>query len=122
VARVARLSSSSTSPLAAWSRFDLYRQNAFAYFETLKDYRANHGRPLALSSDKHSIFRVSKPQAQGRQGMTQFSRALSELSIEILCANSSQAKGRMERARRTLQDRLLKELRLEKIVHRRVFP
>jgi hypothetical protein len=45
-------------------------------------------------------------------GMTQFGRALAELNIEILCANSSQAKGRVERANRTLQDRLVKELRL----------
>ena len=44
--------------------------------------------------------------------MTQFGRALAELNIEILCANSSQAKGRVERVNRTLQDRLVKELRL----------
>ena len=44
--------------------------------------------------------------------MTQFGRALNTLNIEILCANSSQAKGRVERANRTLQDRLVKELRL----------
>lgn len=44
--------------------------------------------------------------------MTQFGRALNELNIEILCANRSQAKGRVERANRTLQDRLVKELRL----------
>jgi hypothetical protein len=47
--------------------------------------------------------------------MTQFGRALAELNIEILCANSSQAKGRVERANRTLQDRLVKELRLADI-------
>ncbi len=47
--------------------------------------------------------------------MTQFGRALSELHIEILCANSSQAKGRVERMNRTLQDRLVKELRLARI-------
>ena len=46
------------------------------------------------------------------KGMTQFGRALAELNIEILCANSSQAKGRVERANRTLQDRLVKELRM----------
>ena len=40
-----------------------------------------------------------------REGMTQFGRALSELNVEILCANSSQAKGRVDRADRTLQDR-----------------
>jgi len=44
--------------------------------------------------------------------MTQFGRALNQLNVEILCANSSQAKGRVERANRTLQDRLVKELRL----------
>jgi transposase len=90
-------------------------ESAFAYFETLKGYLASYGRPLAFYSDKHSIFRVSKPDAEGGQGMTQFGRALSELGIEILCANSSQAKGRVERVNRTLQDRLVKELRLESI-------
>src|SRR5215212_1574304 len=90
-------------------------ESAFAYFETLKSYLTSHGRPLAFYSDKHSIFRVSKAQAQGGQGITQFGRALSELGIEILCANSSQAKGRVERVNRTLQDRLVKELRLAKI-------
>jgi transposase len=90
-------------------------ESAFAYFETLESYLISHGRPLAFYSDKHSIFRVSKAQAQGGQGMTQFGRALSELGIEILCANSSQAKGRVERVNRTLQDRLVKELRIEGI-------
>ena len=51
----------------------------------------------------------------GGQDMIQFGRALAELNIEILCANSSQAKGRVERANRTLQDRLVKELRLAEI-------
>lgn len=48
-------------------------------------------------------------------GMTQFGRALAKLNIEIICANSSQAKGRVERANRTLQDRLVKELRIADI-------
>jgi len=47
--------------------------------------------------------------------MTQFGRALAELNIEIICANSSQAKGRVERVNRTLQDRLVKELRLDDV-------
>ena len=67
---------------------------------------------MAFYSDKHTVFRVSKPDAKGGQGMTQFGRALAELNIEIICANSSQAKGRVERVNRTLQDRLVKELRL----------
>ncbi|MGO8205078.1 ISNCY family transposase, partial [Rhizobium ruizarguesonis] len=57
----------------------------------------------------------AKKEAKGGQGMTQFGRALCELNIEILCANSSQAKGRVERMNRTLQDRLVKELRLADI-------
>ena len=90
-------------------------ESTFAYFEALDGYLAQHGRPVAFYSDKHSIFRVAKAEAKTGHGMTQFGRALAELNIEILCANSSQAKGRVERANRTLQDRLVKELRLEGI-------
>jgi transposase len=87
-------------------------ESTFAYFETLKSYLQHHGKPVAFYSDKHSIFRVSNENAASGNGMTQFGRALSELNIEILCANTSQAKGRVERAHHTLQDRLVKELRL----------
>lgn len=87
-------------------------ESAFSYFEALALYLKHHGAPVAFYSDKHSVFRVAKKDAKGGQGMTQFGRALSELNIEILCANSSQAKGRVERMNRTLQDRLVKELRL----------
>ena len=83
-----------------------------SYFAALQGYLQAHGCPVAFYSDKHTVFRVNRPDAQGGQGMTQFGRALAELNIEILCANSSQAKGRVERANRTLQDRLVKELRL----------
>src|SRR6266436_2672742 len=67
-------------------------------------YLRRHGKPVAFHSDKHSIFRVSNENAVSGNGMTQFGRALSELNIEILCANTSQAKGRVERAHHTLQD------------------
>jgi transposase len=87
-------------------------ESTFAYFEALKSYLQLHGKPVAFYSDKHSIFRVSREDAASGDGMTQFGRALSELNIEILCANTSQAKGRVERAHHTLQDRLVKELRL----------
>jgi hypothetical protein len=87
-------------------------ESAFSYFEALELYLKDHGAPIAFYSDKHSVFRVAKKDAKGGQGMTQFGRALCELNIEILCANSSQAKGRVERMNRTLQDRLIKELRL----------
>lgn len=87
-------------------------ESAFTYFEALALYLKHHGAPVAFYSDKHSVFRVAKKDPKGGQGMTQFGRALCELNIEILCANSSQAKGRVERMNRTLQDRLVKELRL----------
>ena len=90
-------------------------ESAFSYFEALELYLMRHGAPIAFYSDKHSVFRVAKKDAKGGQGMTQFGRALCELNIEILCANSSQAKGRVERMNRTLQDRLVKELRLAEI-------
>lgn len=90
-------------------------ESTFAYFEALKAYLGRHGKPVAFYSDKHSIFRVSNENAVSGNGMTQFGRALSELNIEILCANTSQAKGRVERAHHTLQDRLVKELRLASI-------
>lgn len=87
-------------------------ESTFTYFEALELYLKDHGAPIAFYSDKHTVFRVPKKDAKGGQGMTQFGRALCELNIEILCANSSQAKGRVERMNRTLQDRLVKELRL----------
>ncbi len=86
-------------------------ESTFSYFTALESYLLKHGRPVAFYSDKHTVFRVAKPN-QHMTGMTQFGRALAELNVEILCANSSQAKGRVERANRTLQDRLVKELRL----------
>ena len=86
-------------------------ESTSSYFEALQGYLETHGSPVAFYSDKHSVFRMNRD-ATGGQGMTQFGRALAELNIEILCANSSQSKGRVERANRTLQDRLVKELRL----------
>ena len=61
------------------------------------------------------MFRATRSDSQNGNGITQFGRALSELKMEILCANTSEAKGRVERANRTLQDRLVKELRLADI-------
>ena len=87
-------------------------ESTFSYFGALERYLEAHGRPVAFYSDKHTVFRVAQQGAKSGHGMTQFGRALNELNIEILCANSSQAKGRVERANRTLQDRLVKELRL----------
>lgn len=88
-------------------------ESFFGYAEATRHYVERHGRPLALYSDKHGIFRVNQGQGLGEGvGITQFGRACQELDIQILCANTPQAKGRVERANQTLQDRLVKELRL----------
>ncbi|MGA3063244.1 MAG: ISNCY family transposase [Methylocystis sp.] len=87
-------------------------ESTFDYFSATRAYIERHGKPVAFYSDKHATFRVNKTDAVGGNGMTQFGRALHELNIDIICANTSQAKGRVERANLTLQDRLVKELRL----------
>src|SRR5439155_16569730 len=87
----------------------------FDYFEATRAYLERYGKPIAFYSDKHGVFRVNKKDAVGGDGMTQFGRALHALNIDIICANSSQAKGRVERANGTLQDRLVKEMRLRGI-------
>ncbi|MGC2204053.1 MAG: ISNCY family transposase [Stellaceae bacterium] len=87
-------------------------ESTFAYFHAARTYLEAWGKPIAFYSDKHGVFRVNHPGAVGGDGMTQFGRALHALNIDIICANSSPAKGRVERANKTLQDRLVKELRL----------
>jgi hypothetical protein len=87
-------------------------ESAFDYFRATRAYLEQHGKPVAFYSDKHGIFRVNNKDAVGGDGITQFGRALVALNIDIICANSPQAKGRVERAFGTLQDRLVKELRL----------
>jgi transposase len=91
-------------------------ENMFDYFHATKAYLSQWGKPLAFYSDKHGVFRTTHSSREDRtSGMTQFGRALHELNIDIICANTPQAKGRVERANRTLQDRLVKELRLRSI-------
>jgi len=90
-------------------------ESFFGYCGLLKQYLAAHGRPGGLYTDKHGIFRVNMPNAGSGDNLTQFGRAMQELDIPILCANTPQAKGRVERVNQTLQDRLVKEMRLRKI-------
>jgi hypothetical protein len=87
---------------------------------TLRGWLQRHGRPLALYTDKGGLFVTSRPvqwqeQLHGQPALTQFGRALRELGIEWIAAHSPQAKGRVERLFRTLQDRLVKEMRLRGI-------
>jgi transposase len=86
-----------------------------AHFDLLARWLEKYGRPLALYTDRHSIF---VPQKKGRfdpEGATQFGRALEELGIELIKAYSPQAKGRVERSFGTAQDRWVKEMRLAKV-------
>jgi hypothetical protein len=94
----------------------VHDETFFAYCEASRHYFERHGKPVAFYSDKHGVFRINiqQPLGEGR-GMTQFGRAMQELDIQIICANSPQAKGRVERANQTLQDRLVKELRLRNL-------
>ena len=87
-------------------------ESTFNYFEATKTYLQHHGKPVAFYSDKASVFRVNAKQPKGGDGNTQFGRAMGELNIDTMCANTPQAKGRVERANLTLQNRLVKELRL----------
>jgi hypothetical protein len=72
-------------------------ESTFAYFHAARAYLEDWGKPVAFYSDKHGVFRANQPGALGGDGMTQFGRALHELNIDIICANSSSAKGRVER-------------------------
>lgn len=88
----------------------------FAYCEATRHYLERYGKPVTFYSDKHGIFRVNQPRPLGlTSGLTQFGRAMQTLAIQTICADTPQAKGRIERANQTLQDRLVKELRLRGI-------
>ena len=86
-------------------------ETTLGYMSVLHDHVLAHGVRAALYSDKHSIFRINAKDADP-EAETQFSRAARELGIECIHAHSPQAKGRVERANQTLQDRLVKEMRL----------
>ncbi|MBW2397432.1 MAG: ISNCY family transposase [Deltaproteobacteria bacterium] len=90
-------------------------ESTFSYFAATRRYLESHGKPVAFYSDKAGVFRINAANKRKPDGMTQFGRALSDLNIDIICASTPQAKGRVERAHLTLQDRLVKELRLEGI-------
>jgi hypothetical protein len=90
-------------------------ESFFSYCQAAESYFQQYGKPVAFYSDKHGIFRVNLPSTGTGEALTQFGRAMQELGIQIICANSPQAKGRVERVIQTLQDRLPKEMRLRGI-------
>jgi len=93
-------------------------ESFFSYCQAAEGYFRQYGKPVVFYSDRHGIFRVNMPSTGVGEALTQFGRAMQELEIEIICANSPQAKGRVERVIQTLQDRLPKELRLRGIANR----
>lgn len=85
-------------------------------FEFWKDYVKTKGKPIAIYLDKYSTYKINHPAAtDNKDALTQFQRAMETLGIKVISAHSPQAKGRVERLNETLQDRLVKELRLKKI-------
>jgi hypothetical protein len=82
-----------------------------AAFDMLERWMKAHGLPRSLYVDRHSIYRDE----DHPQKPTQVGRALNQLSVELICARSPQAKGRVERRNAVFQDRLVKEMRLRKI-------
>jgi len=90
-------------------------ESFFSYCEAAEGYFRQSGKPVAFYSDKNSIFRVNQPSRSTSPTLSQFGRAMQELDIQIICANTPQAKGRVERVIQTLQDRLPKEMRLRGI-------
>ena len=85
--------------------------------KAIKEYILLNGCPQVLYVDKDSIYKTTRVQTieeqlKGEYPITQFTRAMKELGIEVICANSPQAKGRVERSFNTLQDRLVKENKL----------
>lgn len=85
-------------------------ENAENYLRMFKEYFKEHGLPASLYSDKHGIFKVNAKGCEDNE--TQFKRIVEALGINLIHAHTPQAKGRVERVFKTLQDRLVKELRL----------
>lgn len=95
-------------------------EDTLTLMRTTKTYLKRWGRVVAYYVDKDSIYTINRQAAveeelRDEQPMTQFTRAMSELGIEVILAHSPQAKGRVERGFRTHQNRLVKELRLAEI-------
>jgi hypothetical protein len=88
--------------------------------DSFKRYIKRYGIPQCVYLDKHSTYKSNakrsiEDELEDRKPMSQFERSLTELGVTVIHANSPQAKGRIERSFRTLQDRLVKEMRLAKV-------
>ena len=95
-------------------------EGTFTLFSATEHYLKIHGKPVGLYVDKHSTYKINRQatieeELKDLQPQSQFARAMIDINIELILANSSEAKGRVERLFETLQDRLVKEMRLEGI-------
>lgn len=102
-----------------YARFYEY-EGTFPAMDSFQRYIRQYGIPLAVYADKHTTYQSPAPltvdeQLAGVTPTSQFGRALSELAVELIPAHSPQAKGRVERLFKTVQDRLVKELRLAEV-------
>lgn len=102
-----------------YARFYEY-EGTYPAMDSLRRYIQRDGVPLGVYIDKHSTYKSTAKQTTEEQlldvePMSQFERSLAELAVRVIHADSPQAKGRVERLFRTFQDRLIKEMRLEKI-------
>ena len=94
------------------AKFD-YNESTVAVFGFFKEYFLKNGLPLSIYLDKFSTFKINHKNAVDNKDMiTQFQRAMHQIGIKPITAHSAEAKGRVERMFKTLQDRLVKELRL----------
>ena len=101
-----------------FGRFYKY-EGTIPAMDSFKRYIEKYGIPNSIYIDKHAAYKSKKKpsiedELSNKDPMTQFTRAMEELGVEVIYANSPQAKGRIERLFNTFQDRLIKELRLEK--------
>lgn len=92
-------------------------EGTWTLFTATEHYLSTRGKPMAFYVDRHSTFKINRQATieenlKDSQARSQFARAMDELSIEFIYANSPQAKGRVENLFKTLQDRLVKEMRL----------
>lgn len=97
------------------AKFDQH-EGVIPVFKFWKEYGEKNGFPLEIYLDKFSTYKINHKSAQdNKELMTQFQRAMNQVEVKLITANSPQAKGRVERMNATLQDRLIKEMRLRDI-------
>ena len=97
------------------AKFD-YNESVKAVSEFWKEYIQINGKPMNIYLDRFSTYKINHKNAvDNKDLMTQFQRMAKDLDLKLISANSPQAKGRIERLFGTLQDRLVKELKLQKI-------